>query len=375
VKKDSACLNLPNEDPVGVAANHRDICKFSDANSLKYFPIGMTVKQLVNSVVGASTSSTPLAEDQKECLRCLYTSDYKSHKKRNPDRAAGTLEWFLEHEKYQHWLQEDKSSLLWVSAGPGCGKSVLASFLVNELSSKSQSELSGTVCYFFFKDGDEKQNSAIHALCALLHQLFTVNNSLIKHAMTQFKNKKHKFTEEFQALWEVFVSAAADPNCGKVICIVDGLDECEEFTRKLLIKSLVELYSDLGNQNTNALLKFIVTSRPYPSIERQFNEPVIMRLNAEDETNYINDDIARFIQTRVDRIGRLNHLPPDVQDSLKSRLINNTDRTFLWVSLVLTMIEESSRVSRKALEEMISTMPSTLDAVYDKILQQSSDAR
>jgi hypothetical protein len=314
--------------------------------------------------------AVPLAEDQIECLRCLYTSDYESHKKRNPRRVAGTLEWFLEHEKYQHWQQEQKSSLLWVSADPGCGKSVLASFLVNELRSKSQS---GTVCYFFFKDGDENQNSATLALCALLHQLFSAKNSLIKHAMTQFKDKKHKFTEEFQALWDVFVSAAADPNCGKVICIVDGLDECEEFTRKRLIESLVELYSGPGKEITNALLKFIVTSRPYPSIERQFSELEIMRLKAEDETNHIGDDIARVVRTRVDRIRRLKSLTPEVQDSLKKRLIDNADRTFLWVSLVLTMIEDSAKASRKVLEEMISTIPSELDAVYDKILQQSSD--
>jgi hypothetical protein len=312
----------------------------------------------------------PLTEDQIECLHCLYTSDYESHKKRNPDRVAGTLEWFLEHEKYQHWLHEQKSSLLWVSADPGCGKSVLASFLVNELKSKSQP---GTVCYFFFKDGNENQNSATLALCALLHQLLKANNSLIKHAMMQFKDKKHKFTEEFHALWEVFVSAAADPDCGKVICIVDGLDECEGLTQKQFIKSLVELYSDLGNENTNALLKFIVTSRPYPSIERQFSEPVIMRLKAEDETNHTSDDIALVVRTRVDRIASQRSLIPKVRDNLKKRLIDNADRTFLWVSLILTLIEESARVSRNALEEMISTIPSELDAVYDRILQKSSD--
>ena len=58
MKEDSACLDLPNEDRVGVAANHRDMCRFSDANSREYFPIGMAVKQLVNSAVGASASCT-----------------------------------------------------------------------------------------------------------------------------------------------------------------------------------------------------------------------------------------------------------------------------------------------------------------------------
>jgi hypothetical protein len=315
----------------------------------------------------------PLTDDQEQCLHCLYTSDYESHKRRNPLRVEGTLEWFQEHGNYQHWLEEPKSSLLWVSADPGCGKSVLASYLVDKLRSKSQSELPATVCHFFFKDDNEKQNSATFALCALLHQLFTANYSLIKHAMTQFKNKGQKFAEEFQALWSIFMSAAADPECGNVICIVDGLDECEKLTQDQLIKSLVGFYSGLERQDTSVFLKFIVTSRPYTSIEKQFREPVMIRLKAEDKTNEINDDISLVIRTRVGEIASQKNLSPVVQANLEKRLIENAGRTFLWVSLILAMIEGSARVSRKALEDTIATIPSALDEVYDKILERSSD--
>jgi hypothetical protein len=260
-----------------------------------------------------------------------------------------------------------------VSADPGCGKSVLASFLVDELKSlTSQSELHGTVCYFFFKDDNEKQNNATFALCALLHQLFTANKSLLKYAMTEFNNKDRKFAEEFRTLWKIFKSAIADPNCGKVICVVDGLDECGKSARDLFIESLVTLYSTLG-QDSNEFLKFIVTSRPYPSIERRFSKSPTIRLKAEDETDDISRDISRVVRARVGSIASQRSLTPAVQANLEERLIHNADRTFLWVSLILKMIEDSARVSKKALEDMISNIPSALDAVYDKILQQSSD--
>src|SRR5947207_3768346 len=120
-----------------------------------------------------------LSAEETKCLQYLYSSDYESHRRRNPDRVQGTCEWFLRHGKYQYWSQEQKSSLLWVSADPGCGKSVLASFLVDELKSpESQRDLSGTVCFFFFKDDNDKQKSAAFALCALLHQLFIVKSFL-----------------------------------------------------------------------------------------------------------------------------------------------------------------------------------------------------
>ncbi|KAF8534854.1 hypothetical protein BDD12DRAFT_940699 [Trichophaea hybrida] len=313
------------------------------------------------------------SDPELKCLHYLYTSDYESNWRRNPPRVEGTLQWFLDHAQYQHWRHEQESSLLWVSADPGCGKSVLASFLVDELKSPtSQSELHGTVCYFFFKDDNEKQNNATFALCALLHQLFTANNSLLKYAMTEFKKKDQKFTEEFGSLWYIFMSALADPNCGKVICVVDGLDECGKSTQQQFIESLVTFSSMLRKEKISSL-KFIVTSRPYPSIERQFKQSQTIRLKAEDKTDDINSDISLVVRARVGSIASQRSLTPAVQAKLEERLIRDADRTFLWVSLILKMIEDSARVSEMALEDMIGSIPSALDEVYQKILQKCSD--
>ncbi len=59
---------------------------------------------------------------------------------------------------------------------------------------------------------------------------------------------------------------------------------------------------------------------------------------------------------------------------LVHQLTHNADRTFLWVSLILEMIEESAKVSKRALEEIVRTIPPTLDTVYHRILEQSSNA-
>ncbi|KAF8532820.1 hypothetical protein BDD12DRAFT_677183, partial [Trichophaea hybrida] len=138
--------------------------------------------------------------------------------------------------QYQRWREEQNSSFLWVSANPGCGKSVLAAFLVDKL---KQSEPSSTaVCFFFFKDDKERQKNASFALSALLHQLFTTKRSLIQHAMKEFEDKGEEFTKELNTLWCIFTAATTDPDCGDVICIIDGLDECEEPTRDELVERL-----------------------------------------------------------------------------------------------------------------------------------------
>jgi hypothetical protein len=66
-------------------------------------------------------------EDQKErdLLQDL-TSDYEGYKDFNPLRVQGTCEWFFMDDRFRKWRDSNTSSLLWVSAGPGCGKSVLS---------------------------------------------------------------------------------------------------------------------------------------------------------------------------------------------------------------------------------------------------------
>lgn len=55
---------------------------------------------------------------------------------------------------------------LWVTADPGCGKSVLSKSLIDD---ELRSTSSSVTAYFFFKDDNDDQRKAAMALCALLH--------------------------------------------------------------------------------------------------------------------------------------------------------------------------------------------------------------
>lgn len=55
-------------------------------------------------------------------------------------------------------------------------------------------------------------------------------------------------------------------------------------------------------------------------------------------------------------------------------MIDNADKTFLWVALILDLVETSVRVSRNALVKIMDTIPGSLIAMYEEILTQNSDA-
>jgi hypothetical protein len=129
---------------------------------------------------------------------------YEWYKERVEKRVENTCQWFLEHENFKQWLEQGSGPLL-VSADPGCGKSVLAKYLIDEVLPGSSN---ASVCYFFFKDQD--QNTVSQALCALLHQLFTHKPLLIRHAISGHARDGSALVRNTAALWSILEDSIQD---------------------------------------------------------------------------------------------------------------------------------------------------------------------
>ncbi|PWW75216.1 hypothetical protein C7212DRAFT_352644 [Tuber magnatum] len=262
-----------------------------------------------------------------------HISGYEEQRKRVREPVEGTCTWVTEHPKFRDWLGKNASSLLWLSADPGCGKSVIASFLAGHL----EAHTNATICYFFFKDDSDQQRSVSFALCAILHQLFKQGKRLIGFAKEEFQAKGDRFTQEVDTLWNILIKAVAKGECGDVIRIMDALDD-----------------------------------RPYHNIEGGFgSHATTMRLRGEDEVKAIAADVTRVIDEGVKGLesywgqpGGLGHL----RDLLES----SADRTFIWVSLVLEILKDSEDDSPEEFTKIVSTAPQDLAGLYTKILDKST---
>ena len=310
------------------------------------------------------------------CHQALRTSDYESHKERVPDKVDGTCRWVLDHPHFQYWWKIESSRLLWVSADPGCGKSVLAkSLIAKELKSTEQH----TICYFFFKDDNAEQTSATNALCALLHQLFSQKKPLISHAMSDFRSNGVRLQGLFDRLWGILKEAAADSEAGTIVCIIDALDECEESSRTRLLRYLDHFYNDaLSNDRKKMTLKFLLTSRPYFHIERDLQSLIskypVIRLAGEAETQSISREINLVIKFEVQKLGVALELDESVRSILQEELCKYDNRTYLWLHLVLEVIRRRlETVSQKQIRSILSSVPDTVDKAYSAILERSEN--
>lgn len=315
-------------------------------------------------------------EDQETLLRHTFASDYKSDKDLVSERVPGTCEWFFEDDRFLEWRDSNTSRLLWVSAGPGCGKSVLARALIDDRRVCTNT-MASTVCYFFFKDGQEQRTRGANALCALLHQLFE-DTTLITHALPSYKTYGEKLRDAFSDLWEILVKSAQDPKAGEIICVLDALDECEKNARKQLVEKLAHFFSQaVSFQNTSIKLKFLVTSRPYDDLEQSFRSlsgvSAYMRFDGDEKSQRIGQDINLVIDAKIP------HITGDFNDEDRLRISNRLkemdNRTYLWLFLTIDIIENSpSNFRRKSdIDLLLSNLPSEISDAYETILSRSSD--
>lgn len=309
-------------------------------------------------------------------------SDYEDFKNSsNPRRIAGTCEWFFNDEKFREWRDSSTSSLLWVSAGPGCGKSVLSRALVDERL-LSTNVTTSTICHFFFKDGDERRMNSTDALCAILHQLFIHDHtgSLIELALPSYKKYNKGLPKNFTELWQILDKCARSSDTGDIFCVLDALDECRVDSSRQLINQLEELYLRSDQQSSRlSKLKFLITSRPYDNLEASFRKfsglTTYLRFDGDDKSGQISSEINLVIDARVQEIAA--GFNEDDQRKISAHLKKRDNRTYLWLHLTFEIIKEnpSKYYKRSDVEELLADLPSQVFDAYEKILNRRYNDR
>ncbi|OJJ85924.1 uncharacterized protein ASPGLDRAFT_65124 [Aspergillus glaucus CBS 516.65] len=257
-------------------------------------------------------TATALTDQQRRCHQVFKISSYEGQKDINPKRVPGTCQWVSQNPQYIRWWDSCSNDLLWVSADPGCGKSVLARSLIDEDFRVSTSTAS--------------DNLAI-ALCAILHQLFSQQPNLLQHAIPSWEQNGDKLQHEVSELWRIFLSAAsADPTSHKTICVLDALDECRMDDQKQLIQKLNDFYNHSDVQNQKIWLN-------YDEIKTNFQE--------------ITDS-----------------------QKLEQQILQMEHRTYLWLHLAINDIRTTLQDSLRPADEPIQPIPSSVNAAYARILDR-----
>ena len=213
-----------------------------------------------------------LTESEKDIIVLFKNADVDDYKVNLPNPVDGSCKWLLLDSQYKMWIASEESALLWITGYRGSGKTTLSAFITNHLEGTRPSRgHEAIICSFFCVEEIETQNDANAVLRSLIAQILGRRGHLVKHVKTELghSNDGRDLLRSYNRLWKVFTHLACDAALGPVNIILDGLDECEEKSRKRLISSIVDLTSKL-NSFDNRRVKFLITSRPWVALKAYF---------------------------------------------------------------------------------------------------------
>ena len=325
-------------------------------------------------VISIDFEHTEIPKKNLECLQSLYLSnppdDLAAIRSAKGERVPGTCEWILTQDQYTTWFVQEGPRILWLSGGPGIGKTMISGFLVQELVHLAERSSQMTLAYYFCDDKDENRRTATAILRGLLLQLLRQRPVLFKHVQPDFDMSRDRLFTNFHSLWRVFVSVVQDPEADDVYCLVDALDECEKESRQLFLRRLTDVFGLQQDKTTS--VKFIITSRRENDIEEELlsaDTPYAHDLYM-DWLN-VNRDLYEFINVKVDLLdSKRKFKSKKTVEEIKRALTHKAGGTFLYVSLVLN---ELRKTPESQMQRKLQEWPSELNKIYDKILSQIED--
>ena len=307
------------------------------------------------------------------CLQALFQAlqtdprdDRNELIQRKETRVEHTCTWITSNQYYKSWL-DSCPQLLWLSGGPGKGKTMMSIFLAESLEQFTKDSPDAVSLEFFCDSKNNKRNTADNIIQGLVFQLLHKKKELIKHVLPTFAIQQASLFSgsSFESLWRIFAEMTCDPILRTIYCVLDGLDECDEASLKDLLGHFKALFSNNTSGTGSSHLNLIAVSRDRPDIIRQLLSGfprIQLDLDADAE---INKDITCFIDAKLDSIFSDKKYPQSTQEKVKDIFRKRAQGTFLWIGIAAKTLEEYDAIE---FEKALERLPPGLDELYARIL-------
>ncbi|KAF4497778.1 small s [Fusarium agapanthi] len=270
-------------------------------------------------------------------------------------------------ECFSTWLQSD-DKLFWIRGKPGSGKSTLIKFLINNDNTKrllgSWHPNTRILSHFFWKIGNEPQNSIRGLLCSLLYDLLSEDDDATEKVLRQFKFSESKdFYKEWSSqeaekvLWYL-LDASAQPTC----IFVDGLDEISDKDGYQTLLSVVQRLTTCRGT------KVCVSSRPETELVRRFEIIGVQNLRLDDLTK---PEMIVYLQKEFEKLPKEQsaHLP---LEEFAKTLLGKAQGVFLWLALASQSVTSGilNGDDKETLSQRLEELPEKLESLYQTMWER-----
>ncbi|KAJ5717688.1 hypothetical protein N7488_003334 [Penicillium malachiteum] len=272
-------------------------------------------------------------------------------------RAPRTAEWILREACFQEWKRNQSTAILWCSGTMGSGKSVLMSNVISELYAEQNSN--HIISYYFCRADDSESLSARKIIGSIARQILDsqIEQSQDENLQDLYKDSCSLDTADIID----FVLPQLQFN-KEYYLLIDGLDECEAFEVRQVVRGVAQLYHARGSG-----VKVLYSGRP--ELEMQLFRDMKPKYRISISQSKIGFEMDCFIDTTLRlclKEGRLKVGNPKLVLDISESLSQGSNGMFLWTRLFIE--ELCVQGSDSEIIEALKHPPRGLAEIFDRKL-------
>ncbi|KAI1149764.1 hypothetical protein F4825DRAFT_453150 [Nemania diffusa] len=276
-------------------------------------------------------------------------------------RLAGTGQWIIGSNEFEQWLQADKQTLF-CPGGPGVGKTMLTSIVIDELMTRFGNNVTVGIAYVYCSFQRRQQQRAEDILASLLRQLAQGRPSLPNSVKLLYeKHSKQRTRPSLSDISRVLQSVVV--SYSRVFIVIDAVDECYEADRTALLSEIFRIQKECR-------VTFFATSRfIIPELVEKPDSAIFLPIQANEE------DVRRYIDSKMSSLPSFVRQNESLQQNIKTTIADAADGMLLLAYLYLNSLagQKSPKTLQAALAK-IQTGPGYAGPnVYDTIYESAMD--
>jgi hypothetical protein len=282
------------------------------------------------------------------------------------------------------WMADTNGkTVYWLTGVAGTGKSTVAKSVVDMASKEKY-----LVVTFFFSHTSADRRDYRKVIPSLAYQLAR-DARLRSHIVAAIDSDNDIAISgtaiQTKKLLLDGLRAPSSLSDGRVIIVLDALDECQKDSNQInggdLIPILLAVLKDIP------FVKVFLTSRPEPSIERMFQRKDLhgvtstLALHRDIEKGMVRADIARYFHHELSKLrDAIPHSPVFPTETDMQLLAERADTLFIYARTVVEYVSDPVGRPDRRLAVLIEAKPGqsgqrygSLDGLYTHILLQASN--
>ncbi|KAF2794499.1 hypothetical protein K505DRAFT_26200 [Melanomma pulvis-pyrius CBS 109.77] len=319
------------------------------------------IKELKRSV-GKLRKDLDATQRRQICDWIEHVNPTRNHNDALKLRDDQTCCWILRHIEWQKWLSGTRR-FIWIHGIPGAGKTILASYIIEQIRNVSPTLHVKNACLYFYCSYRHTDNQTSSFLRWMVSQLCRQLQYMPQDLLDLYNNNSDMTIEQLKAALSALLG-----EIGLVYVVLDAIDECNTKSDVRAIdapgarRELLQLLESLLTDPEFDKVQIVATSRNYRDIEDSL-EPLSVPISMSNPL--VDEDIRTYVGTQLRTNDRFSRWSTTLLNDIKDALAEGAKGMFRWASCQIHILQRKRSESeiRKALKEL----PETLDETYERI--------